>query len=279
MGDIKIYSPFYKVRKTLKLLRCILGFPLKPSNESFTEFIFNFWLEIFRFLIILVIPTILHIYLFIVFITLDGTLENFTLFYYELYTHYSTSILDIIVVIIWTLVISISMVAYLVIFCRSTETINQFCNEFCMAKSKLGSLLQRHKIQQYKTCTDQLESSHLLLIFGQILTLIATSMFTAWLFAVVKIISKDHEGYPLLDGVYAFGLLLLYMLQVSNTLFGPLSCAVELINCHIINELADLFDDWQKLLRISLPMIPYQVEECGQIDQQTSGNDKRGNKR
>ena len=94
MGDIKNYSPFYKVRKTLKFLRATLGFPLKISNESFTEFTFVTWLEVIRFFIIYVIPVILHSYLFVLFMSHDGNLDRFWRFYESIYTYYSMSIVD-----------------------------------------------------------------------------------------------------------------------------------------------------------------------------------------
>ena len=45
------FSPFYKVKKELWVLRHIFGFPLIATNDGFDDFKFNPWLEIFRYLI------------------------------------------------------------------------------------------------------------------------------------------------------------------------------------------------------------------------------------
>ena len=45
------FSPFYKVKKQLWVLRHIFGFPLTATNNDFDDFRFNSLLEIFRYLV------------------------------------------------------------------------------------------------------------------------------------------------------------------------------------------------------------------------------------
>ena len=291
MGDIKTYSPFFKVKKTLKFLRAILGFPLKPTDESLTEFSFITWLEIFRYSILNIFPVILHGYVFVVMmLSLDGDFGKrwkiYAEYYKGVYNHYSTSKIDIVVVAIWTLVIFIGMTIKIIFFHRNVGKINDFCNEFCMAKSRIDCLPKEHLSKQPDGWSDKIECSQLLLILGQCLNYIATVLFGIWFYVVTMHISeekiRDHhirEKYPLLDGMYAFWYVTIYMLQVSFTLFGPLACGVELMICQIINEVAGLFDDWQKILRFTLRMCPYEVDDNNGIDEKAPKKNKSRRKR
>ena len=288
MGDIKNYSPFCKVKKTLKFLRAILAFPLKPSNESLTEFIFLTWLEIFRYAIFYIFPVILHGYVLIVMFSWSITEEdvdfkNATVEYYKgIYYHYSISVLDLVMVILWSLVIFIGMTIKIICFYRNVGKINEFCSDFSMVKSRIDCLPKEHLSKQSEGWADKIEYSQWLLILGQCFSFIATILFGIWFYVVTKHISEEKKvlkNVPLLDGMYAFWYLTLYMLQVSFTLFGPLPCGVELMICQIINEVAGLFDDWQKILQFTLKMFPYQVDDNKGIADKTSKKNKSGRKR
>ena len=291
MGDIKTYSPFFKVRKTLKFLRAILGFPLKPTDESLTEFSFITWLEIFRYSILYIFPVILHGYVIVVMmLALDGDLgkrwATYKEYYKGIYNHYSTSKLDIVLVATWTLVIFIGMTIKLRFFHQNVGKINDFCNDFCMAKSRIDCLPKEHLSKQPDGWSDKIEYSQLLVIIGQCFNFIATVLFGIWFYVVTMHISEEkiqrnilEKKYPLLDGMYAFWYVTLYMLQVSFTLFGPLPCGVELMICQVINEVAGLFDDWQKILRFTLKMFPYQVDDNNRIDENTPQKNKCKRKR
>ena len=43
----------------------------------------------------------------------------------------------------------------------------------------------------------------------------------------------------------------LMVLETFILVFGPISCAVELIICQLINSVSDAFDDWIELLRFN----------------------------
>ena len=285
MGDIKTFSPFFKVKKTLKFLRAILGFPLKPANDSLTEFSFITWLEILRYSILYIFPVILHGYVFVVMmLCVDGDLakrwETYKEYYKGIYSHYSTSKLDIVLVIAWTLVIFIGMTIKIIFFHRNVGKINEFCNDFCLAKSRVDCLPKEDLSKQLDGWSDKIEYSQLLLILGQCFSYIATVLFGIWFYVVTQHISEENEmDIPLLDGMYAFWYATLYMLQVSFTLFGPLPCGVELMICQVINEVASLFDDWQKILRFTLKIFPYQVDDNNGIDENTPQKNKSRRKR
>ena len=265
MEELKVYSPFYNVRRTLILLRWLLGFPLQSTDDSFSEFVFISRLEITRFFVMLSFPIILNLYLLLVFLNSDGQLQNFLDFYQGIYYYYSQNTIDHIVVVTWTIIIFVVLHINLYGFKRNTKVINTFCNDFCRVKSNLDSLLLEYNQKEASNCHENIQSSEYLLIFGQILNIIATSLFCIWLYGVTEIIS-DGRNFLILRGILCFGFLFFYFLQVSSTLFGPMSCAVELMICQFINELAMLFEDWKKLLN-ALPPTKICVVDKLKVDQ------------
>ena len=269
MGDIKNYSPFYKVRRTLILLRWVLGFPLKPTDDSFTSFVFIPRIEILRFFAILSFPIILHAYSFLSFYTLDEHLENYVELYKGIYYHYSQRTMDHIVVINWTVVIFIFLHINFFAFKNNTTAINEFCNEFCSVKSNLVSLVKQHGLKEadekeVKRNLEKIQYSEYLLIYGQILNVLATCLFSTWLHEVIQLISNGRQ-FPILQGMSYFIFFLLYFLQVSSTLFGPTSCAVEVMICQFINETAILYEDWNKLLSVPHQSKIYMIDKL-QVD-------------
>ena len=49
-------------------------------------------------------------------------------------------------------------------------------------------------------------------------------------------------------------------------LFGPISCAAEIVVCQLINSLTDLFEDWKDILKYSFQKL--------QINNETKCQDK-----
>ena len=260
MGDIKTYSPFFKIRRTLNLLRWVLGFPLKPMDDSFTNFEFKPRLEIFKFFAVISFPIILHVYLVIIFVTTDGNLENYIAFMKGVYYHYSRSKIDHLVVLTWTAIIFVVLNVNFYVFKNNTKVINEFGSQFCYVKATLISLLKN--ISQYKDLKSnkKIFASEYLLIFGQILNIIATCLFSVWLYKTTEIIGNG-KTFPILQGIRCFAFLLFYALQVSSTLFGPMSSTVELIICQCINEMAYLFEDWKRLLEATTLVPANHVED------------------
>jgi hypothetical protein len=104
MNDIKVFSPFYRIRRTLVLMRWTLGCPLKPKNDSFAEFKFVTWVEIIRLFFLILMLVICHLYWVVIFLSFDGNLEGLIDFYNDLYKYYSTSKLDQLATVLWILV-------------------------------------------------------------------------------------------------------------------------------------------------------------------------------
>ena len=62
MNTERIYSPFYKIRRTLTFLRWTLGFPLQIQDDSYTDFRFVTWIESIRALTVFLILGFPYLY-------------------------------------------------------------------------------------------------------------------------------------------------------------------------------------------------------------------------
>ena len=105
MTDPRKYSPFYKIRRTLTVLRWMLGFPLQKKNEYYTEFKFISWLEWLRFTVMFLLPLSGLFFVLIVISIVDGNLDNFESEFYKSQELYTTSKTDSIALFIWSLVV------------------------------------------------------------------------------------------------------------------------------------------------------------------------------
>ena len=92
-----------------------------------------------------------------------------------------------------------------------------------------------------------LENSTKGICYGQFINLITSVIFGLDL--IMSSIEKQHDMF------YRYGWSMrsiypvLYGIEIFLYCFGPISSAVELILCQIINSLSDLYDDWTFILR------------------------------
>ena len=151
------------------------------------------------------------------------------------------------------------MFAYIGILKNGAKHINTVCKKFVFAKSISEALLQKLSIKQTKENRKTIEKLKMLLIYGQLSSIISALMFTAWEYQVLKKVSKENGGHALLKNIsFELSFLILYWIHVYFTLFGPISCAVELIISQLTHEVADLFTKWQDILRLNLKMTLHQ---------------------
>ena len=251
MKGTNVYSPFYKIRKTLVLLRWTFGFPLQAKDESYTEFRFVSWLECLRFLVVCLMPVVCYVYWLIVLLVVDGNLQNLVNVYKESYAICSLNEIDQILLCLWNISAVVMSFSYLLLFKYNTRSINKFCDEVTNIKSKVTDTLFNEEEEARRTQCITIQSSEKLIIFGQIF-----NALTSLLYGIGNNNIKEHHIENNIDIIrYPYGsnvqLVYPYMrtIQVFFSLFGPMSCAVELIICQMVNTVSDLFKDWETLLR------------------------------
>ena len=132
-----MYSPLYKTRLTLKILRWTCGFPLQTKDDSYTVFRFVTSIEIIRFIVMFFLLKISYLYGIALILIHDGNLSNVVTFYEAAFDNFTTSRTDQIVMFVWQTFIFFSLIAYIATFKCNTESISAYCKEISAVKSEL----------------------------------------------------------------------------------------------------------------------------------------------
>ena len=274
MSDNKVFSPFYNIKRTLMLMRVSLGCPLQPKNDSFTEFKFVIWMEIIRVFVVIFMTGMLHLFWVVIFLSSDGNVKRLIEFYNDIYKYYSTSTLDQLVTVLWILVTWIKTFSYFLFFKKCIKPFNTFCQEFCISKSKIANLLRKNFPECQQKCWKKITNSEKLIMYGQILNLIATTLFTIWYHIVTNKTKNGPIIYKTWAGLEVFATLV-YFVQIFFTLFGPMCCTVELIICEVIGGLSEMFEDWQRILRCKIAVIELEENKTEQLDNISFSKDRK----
>ena len=140
MTDMNVYSPFYEIRRTLVLLRWTFGFPLQAKDGSYTEFKFVLWLECLRYFVVCLIPAMTWVYWAFVLLIVDGNLENFITLHMEWFDVISPNKIDQALMLLLVVNGVIMSFSYFLLFKLNTQTINNFCTEVTITKSKMTAI-------------------------------------------------------------------------------------------------------------------------------------------
>ena len=235
-------SPLYDIRRSLKLLRWLLGFPLQIQNDLYTEFRFVTWIEFIRYVVLLIFFFLSHEYIAIVQLIYDGNLDSFFSLYKKVYDNYSTSVLDVWSAILWIFIEALKSFAYLVCYKYHIESINQCCNGIGKVTSDAVNYMNKNIEHRRIKMRKRIENSTKSMICGLLLCAITTIM-SGILMRISVEESYDKILYNYNQSIFTF-ITIPYMFQWFVLLYGPISCATELVITHLINRLTTLFEDW-----------------------------------
>ena len=245
-----MYSPLYKTRHTLKILRWTCGFPLQTKDDSYTVFRFVTSIEIIRLIIVLLVLRTDYLYMIALFLIYDGSLSNVATFYEDAYNNFSASRTVQITMLIWQGFVIISLLASIIAFKRNAESISLYCKEVSAVKSEMNShLVRKARRKDQKSCC-AIEGPEKTIIYQQAINLTASVLTGIWVYhffvatmntkLTVNLGNSFTMVYPVLTAFLTFYLV-----------FGPISCSVELIICQLINSLEGTFEEWIELLRFN----------------------------
>ena len=245
--NTNIHSPLYKVRVILYVLRCMFGFPIKPTNEAYTRFQFSTLWESFRFVFFLSIVLLEYVIMIGLLLIVDGNMNNMAKIKQDCWNNFSTSKIDHIALIIIIFIAVISSLVYLLVFKYNTPHINQLCEDIANVQLNLSTITKERKqeIIHERSC---MSGSAKTIVYGQVLSFITSILFGCWAYQILQYIAYD--GVFVRYGIY-FPLVfpIIYTIETYYRLFGPMTCSAELVCDQIINSITDLFDDWIGALR------------------------------
>ena len=189
-----MYSPLYKTRLTLKILRWTCGFPLQTKDESYTVFRFVTYIEIIRLIIVFLILRIDSLYVVAVFLIYDGSLSSVHTFYEDAFNNLTTSRTVQITMFIWQSFVLISLLAYIIAFKWNAESISLYCKKVSKVKSEMSTHLVRttRKNEQKRSCS--IEGSEKTIIFIQSMNVhVGNSILTVFA-NILFILSQNYFG-------------------------------------------------------------------------------------
>lgn len=257
MMEVKEFSPFYKIRRILWFLRWTLGFPLRAKDGSYSEFTFITWLECVRFcmmaccLSFFVIFSLISLTLF-----MDINMEQFKRFLISNMNFYSTSTLDNSLAYLWPMIVFLTWLTYLIEFKSNLASINEFCANVGNIKAKMHAMIVKPEERRSKNLYRELECHEKMLIYGMTLSILTSILLGTWFGIHYKTLLDEFFQ----DEFYTFIIILsfIFAFQSLFLLYGPISCASELVICQYINSLTDLFKTWRQILE-SNPTLPTMV--------------------
>ena len=165
----------------------------------------------------------------------------------ESYKRFSSSRVDHLLSVIVIVIVIVQSIAYLLCFKYNAKPISEFCKEVIVVKSKLSALIiTKKKDRKRKPCC-VLQNSEKMVIYGQLINLVSSLISGIWCYITIRSNFEEfRQRYgPSFQNVYP----ILFSIQSILILYGPLSCAAELISCELINSLSYLFEDWMELIQ------------------------------
>ena len=245
------HSPFFKVRKTLLLLRYTLGLPLQIKDNRYTEFRFVTWLECLRFFVYCLILNSWLINLSGICLLVDGTVENYMQLLKDSYRLTSSSVIDQSSTASVNMLALLLLFVYPILFKNNAHEITSICKEMLDLNTNMNSASQQVKPKK-KKCGMSMEISERMVIYGQSLNMTGCILWVVWYYDLVMSLPQDHSLYNYLSnpnlGPFCGAIGLFF------NIYGPLSCAAEFVICHMINSLTNLFENWKAILNSKTPM-------------------------
>ena len=248
MNDINKNSPLFAIRRPLKLLRWILGYPLQATDATFSRFRFVTWMECARFTVLTLILLCDYQFWAIMFIIKDGNLDNLFEFYLTNYNKLSVSKIDKVLPLIFTSNIIFSSILYLLTFKWNANAISNLCQEISRQKSKLFAMLSNHNEERTTICScPKMEYPTRTIMYGQLLNVLSSILWGLWiyLFLIYHLESATFVDYKhFVQVMYP----ILIVIQQLFMKFGPIHCSAEIVVGQIVDSISDLYCYWNKVM-------------------------------
>ena len=242
INDHRQFSPLFGVRKLLTSLRWSCGFPLKPINNAFNQFVFPPWLEYIKFALYIVVWWMGNSYVFIL-IMKNQHVTNPVIAFLDIFISMGYSNLDIIVFTCMGFITQASNMMYLYSFRKGAGNISKICLHLTDLNRELFDQLM--KINYMTNLTSHRQSLKCP-AFGCLLSILGSSMLTSfWLFMVINVLFKDtqvHIAEMLILGVVVF---------TTNVINGysPMAISADVVVRHLLSEVGNAFVKWSRVLK------------------------------
>ena len=238
----KTYSPLFKIKRILLILRWLLGFPLKAENEEFNEFTFQPCMEYSRYILFLIIFTASQFYNTYLFISF-GIKDSF----FEVAHKYITealgfSILDIVIVMWMPFISSLSTTFYMLSFKNKSKEISQICLKMTNMKEILDEYLASSSLQNTKS---KVKISLTLFIAAILFSSVTVTLYCASNYLLIDQVLLKF--FPL-SRSQVWIMCILMSISAFCWVYPMITLSADMVTCHILEELGYIYLTWNNVL-------------------------------
>ena len=237
------FSPLFKARKILLILRCLLGFPLKAQHQELNEFKFCSFLEYTRYSIYLALIFVTNFYNIHLFMELSQ-LSNPV----EVYKEYFTRILgfttlDILVLTSMPYITWISTAFYLNSFKKMAANISHVCKFLTNLNKELHEAV--HLQMTYKR-NSKLRLSYKLFFFGAFCSILILLTYLTSFYIVMEAVANEYPMSQAQKLTFSVSSIILAFCWI----YPSMTMSADFIVCHILEETGDVYLIWNDLLTL-----------------------------
>ena len=234
------FSPLFRVKNILFILRCVCGFPLTPTNEEFDHFEFRTWFETLKQVLYLASVAFTIGYMTFLHMKNKDTKNPFKAMIEDL-SPIGISSLDLGVVLTLPMTGCISNMMYFLSFKRHHLKLNKLFRLLRDVREKLHTtkrgcnlLCRKYSILYFARFI--FVTSMAALAIGMLISYWSNVIFTAFTFQVMS--STDRLMYCVLVTA-------MYIL----TIYPPMATSTDVLVWHLLHELGEAFVEFKQLIK------------------------------
>ena len=234
------FSPLFRVKNILFILRCVCGFPLTPTNEEFDHFEFRTWFEMLKQALYLASVAFTFGCMTFLHMKNKDTKNPFKAIDEDL-SPIGISNLDLGVVLTLPMTGCISNMMYFLSFKRHHLKLNKLFRLLRDVREKLHTtkrgcnlLCRKYSILYFARFI--FVTSMAALAIGMLISYWSNVIFTAFTFKVMS--STDRLMYCVLVTA-------MYIL----TIYPPMAISTDVLVWHLLHELGEAFVEFKQLIK------------------------------
>ena len=235
-----VFSPFFKVKKMILILRISFGLPLKPMNDAFNQFQFNYFFELLRHAFYLCIIIGGFIYTLRVHIIRTGQWNPWVAMAHDVSLIGLTE-LDLAVLMAFQLANIFSNTCFFFSFKNSNANLNNLVRYLTNLNEEIYNISE----SMNRTFTTKSKSPYKKLFVTFIISLLAAGLYTSCWSTVLTAASTEY--LPKYEHV-AF-CVVLFVLYVIN-IYPPSAAAADFVVSHLVYETRDGFDKFKCMIKL-----------------------------
>lgn len=235
-----VFSPFFKVKKMIFILRLSLGFPLKPMNDAYNQFQFNYFFEFLRHAFYLCIFAGGFVFTLRVHIMRTGQWNPWLATVHDVSLIGLTE-LDLAVLIAFQLANIFSNTCFFFSFKNSNLNLNNLVRYLTNLNEEIYDISE----SMNRTFTTNTKAPYTKLAATFILSLFSAGLYASCWSTVL--LAASTENLPKYENI-AFGVVLFLMYAIN--IYPPMAASADFVVSHLVYETRDAFDKFKEMIKL-----------------------------